>query len=376
MLDDQIHGNGDSDAVSLSTQEATIMDIPETMFMESPGHTELREKMRQMRDQALGHAANRRWMEALDTLLPLLDIDPFDEKTLIEVANCLDHMNNFDLLYEITSQLIEKNPNFARALALRARALQKMGRLSEATIANDQALLLNKRLDLAWINRSGLQLLQGRFPEALRSSQRAIELASEDPRAWSNRGVALLNFNRLGEALEAFDRSLGLDNTQFFAIQMKCEIFSRTGRMSDILPLVEQGLNLEPRDLNLLAKGIEAVRSLEMYTELCELSQQFINISEDSPFAWEHYIRGLRGLGKFTEANKALDRLLELESADVRFWTLKADTLYRMERYRDAVNAAEHACRINAEYPPAQRIYEKSLRLMYQRKDKWKGQKT
>jgi tetratricopeptide (TPR) repeat protein len=351
------------------------MDIPETMFMKSPRYTELREKMRQMRDQALGYTANRQWMEALDTHLLLLDIDPFDEHTLIEVADCLDHMNNFDLLYEITSQLIEKSPNSARALALQARALQKMGRLSEATIANDQALLLDKSLDLAWINRSGLQLLQGKFPEALRSSQRAIELASEDARAWSNRGVALLNFNRLGEALEAFDRSLKLDNAQFFAIQMKCEIFSRIGRMRDILPLVKQGLNLEPRNLNLLTKGIEAVRSLEMYTELCELSQQFIKLSEDSPFAWEHYTRGLRGLGKFVEANKALDHLLELETADVRFWTLKADTLYRMERYRDAVQAAEYACRINSEYPPAQRIYEKSLRLMYQRKDKWKGQK-
>ena len=376
MLDDQIHGNGDSDAVSLSTQDTTSMDTPETMFMESPEQAELQEKMRQMRDQAHGYAANRQWMEALDTLLLLLDIDPFDEKTLIEVANCLDHMNNFDLLYEIMSQLIEKDPNFARALALKARALQKMGRLSEATIANDQALLLDKKLDLAWINRSGLQLLQGKFPEALRSSQRAIELASQDSRAWSNRGVALLNFNRLGEALEAFDTSLELDNTQFFAIQMKCEIFSRTGRMRDILPLVELGLSLDPGNLNMLTKGIETVRSLEMYNELCELSEQFIQISEDSIFAWEHYARGLRGLGKFPEAKKALDRLLELEDADVRFWTLKADTLYRMERYRDAVHAAEYACRVNAEYPPAQRIYEKSLRLMYQRKDKWKERKA
>lgn len=352
------------------------MDRPETTFMESSGNAELREKMRQMRDQALGYAANRQWMEALDTLLLLLDIDPFDEKTLIEIANCLDHMNNFDLLYEITLQLIEKNPQFARALALQARALQKMGRISEATIANDQALLLNKRLDLAWINRSGLQLLQGKFPEALRSSHRAVELASEDARAWSNRGIALLNFNRLGEALEAFDTSLRLDSTQFLAIQMKCEIFSRTGRMREILPLVEQGLNLEPRNLNLLTKGIEAVRSLEMYTELCELSQRYINIADDSPFAWEHYMRGLRGLGEFAEAKKALDRLLELETDDVRFWTLKADTLYRMERYRDAVHAAEYACQIDAEYAPAQRIYQKSLRLMYQRKDKWKEQRS
>lgn len=343
--------------------------------MKNPGHTELKEKIQRIREQASAYMANRQWVEARDTFLLLLNLAPDDEDILIEIGDCVDKMNDFDLLYELSSQFIEEHPNFAHALALQGRALQKIGRLSEATIANDQALLLDKRLPLAWINRCGLQLLQGKFPEALRSSQRAIELADVDPRAWANRGVALFNFNRLGEALEAFDRSLALDNTQLFAIQMKCEIFSRIGRMRDILPLVEQGLNLEPKNLNLLTKGIEAVRSLEMYTELCELAQKFIKMSEDNAFAWEHYIRGLRGLGKFVEANKALDRLLELETADVRFWTFKADTLYRMERYRDAVQAAEHACRINSEYLPAQRIYDKSLRLMYQRKDKWKARK-
>ena len=34
MLDDQIHGDGDFDAASLSTQDDSKMDIPETMFHE------------------------------------------------------------------------------------------------------------------------------------------------------------------------------------------------------------------------------------------------------------------------------------------------------------------------------------------------------
>jgi len=79
------------------------MDTPETMFMESPGQAELQEKMRQMREQAHGYTANREWMEAMDTHLFLLYIAPFDEKTLIDVANCFDHMNNFHLLYEVIS---------------------------------------------------------------------------------------------------------------------------------------------------------------------------------------------------------------------------------------------------------------------------------
>ena len=368
--DDQRHAGGDSDTVSLSTQNAS--NRFDTTSIEGSEASALQADLYYQRDRVIIHLSKREWYEALDLILPLLEANPHDDILLFGLAECLDNTNNFDDLYEIISQYIENTPNVAQALAFQARALQKLGRLSEATIANDQALLLDKSVGLAWINRCGLQLLQKKFPEALRSSQFAIEIAPRDPRAWSNRGVALLNFNRLEEALKAFDESLHLDDKQLFAIQMKCEIFSRIGRMRDMIPLVGQGLKLEPKNLDLLTKGIEAVRSLEMYEELCQLAQQYIEVSEDDSFAWENFARALRGLGKFAEANQALDRLLEMESADVRFWTLKADTLYRMERYRDAVQAAEYACRINSEYPPAQRIYEKSLQLMYQRKDKWK----
>ena len=79
-------------------------------------------------------------------------------------------------------------------------------------------------------------------------------------------------------------------------------------------------------------------------------------------------MRSWRGMGMYEEANEAIDRVLELDPNNVRFWTLKADTLYRLERYREAVNAAERAVRIDQEYPPARRIREKAVKLMYQRK--------
>src|SRR5437764_14657368 len=104
-------------------------------------------------------------------------------------------------MYEAAQDAVQANPGSARALAYKARALQKLERLSEATIANDQALLLDNNLPLAWVNRSGLQLLQQKFTEALRSAQRAVELDPEDARAWANKGMALLNFQHLIEAL-------------------------------------------------------------------------------------------------------------------------------------------------------------------------------
>jgi len=197
----------------------------------------------QLRHQANEHLQARHWSQAREVFSALLEYNTQDEDALLGVAASLDSLNSFEQLYDIAQRLLEINPNSAPALAYKARALQKMERISEATIANDQALLLDTNFGLAWINRSGLQLLQGKLPEALRTSYRAVELASNDPRAWANKGVALLNFNRLDEALEALDQSLKLDPAQLFAIQMKCEIFCRIGRMREVVPLVQHALH-------------------------------------------------------------------------------------------------------------------------------------
>jgi len=340
----------------------------------SKEHTELtsQEAIAQLRYQAHEHLQARQWSQAREAFLALLTYNAQDEDALLGVAASLDGLNSFELLYDIAQRLLEINPNSAPALAYKARALQKMERISEATIANDQALLLDTNLGLAWINRCGLQLLQGKLPEALRNSYRAVELAPNDARGWANKGVALLNFNRLDEALEALDQSLALDGAQLFAIQIKCEIFCRIGRMREVVPLVQRALELNPIDITSLTQGIQALRTLEMFDSLQELTKHLIKIMPDNLFAWENYMRSLRGLGKFEEAIEALDRVIELDPDDVRFWTMKADTLYRLERYREAASIAERARRIDSEYPPAHRIHEKALRSMYQRKEKRK----
>jgi pentatricopeptide repeat protein len=90
----------------------------------------------------------------------------------------------------------------------------------------------------------------------------------------------------------------------------------------------------------------------------------------DSLFAWEHLMRGLRALGRFDESLDALNHMLELDGANVRLWTFKADTLYRLNRYREAVQAGSYALQFDPEFAPAIRIHEKALRLMYQRKER------
>jgi tetratricopeptide (TPR) repeat protein len=327
--------------------------------------------------QLLKHAAEhlqaRRWLQAGETFSELLAYHEKDEEVLLGLARALDGIDHYESLYETAQHILEQNASSAQGLAFKARALQKLERLSEATIANDQALLLDTHLPLAWINRSGLQLLQQKFPEALRSAQRATELAPDDERAWANKGVALLNFNHPLEAMTMFDQALEIDANHLFSLQMKSEILCKLGRMSDAVPVIRQALNIDPHNVVVLTQGVQALRALEQYAAMQELAKELTTLTPTSLFAWENYMRGLRGVGHYEEALSALEHVIELDASNVRFWTIRADMLYRLERYREAAKIAERAVRLDLDYPPARRIREKAVRMMYQRKDKKKS---
>src|SRR5581483_7228607 len=83
-------------------------------------------------------------------------------EALLARALAFDTTGQYQEMLASSQQAIELDSGSALALACKARSLQKLDRISEATIANDQALLLDTALALAWINRSGLQVLQQR----------------------------------------------------------------------------------------------------------------------------------------------------------------------------------------------------------------------
>lgn len=293
-----------------------------------------------------------------------------DVAALLEIALAMDKAGTYEDMLLTAQRAIELAPASALALAYKARALQKLERLSEATIANDQALLLDSNLPLAWINRSGLQIVQGRFPEGLRSAVRATELAPQDPRAWANRGMALFNLNNMLDALTAMNQSLACDPDFLFALQMKGEILRRYGRMHELAETMQHALELAPLDVTSLSLMALALRALEEYEQLAAVTEKLTQFTPTSLFTWDSHMRALRALGRFAEAEASIDRCLELAPNDFRIWMLKADNLYRLERYREAAQAAEHALHFDTQFTPARRIHEKAVRMMYQHKKK------
>jgi len=222
----------------------------------------------QLRQEAYEHLRAKRWDKASTAFGALVRQNGEDEDALIGLALAQDRLGEYDSMLDTVAQALDLNPNSALALACKARALQKLERLSEATIANDQALLLDTNLALAWFNRSGQQLLQGHYPEALRYALRAIELDSTDPRAWANKGFALLDLNRLFEALKAMDESLNRDPNYLIALQIKGEILRRFGRLKDVVVTMRHALDIAPDDVSALNLMAHALRTLGEYESL------------------------------------------------------------------------------------------------------------
>ena len=219
----------------------------------------------QLRQHAYSSLQTKQWTRAQHLFAEMLMYDSTDEDVSRGLLTALDGAEQFEELLTQAQHVLEDSPNAAYALAFKARALQKLNHLSEATIANDSALLLDTHLPLAWINRSGLQLLQQKFPEALRSALHAVELAPSDARAWANKGVALLNVDSPLEGLDAFNTSLTCAPANLFALRMKSEILLRLGRLADVVATTEQILQIDPTNIEALSFATQALRSFDLF---------------------------------------------------------------------------------------------------------------
>ncbi len=305
-------------------------------MMDNSADLGVKNDQEKLRQAAHAHLQGRQWHEAEIAFTALLGQDGEDQDAMLGLAVVLDRLEQYDRMYETAEHAAQLDPGSALALACKARALQKLDHLSEATIANDQALLLDTNLALAWFNRSGQQLLQERYPEAL------------------------------------VNTSLARNPDYLIALEVKGDILRRYARLQEVVQTMSHALQIAPDDVACLNLMAHALRTLGEYDALLEVTRKLVLLTPDSLFAWESHMYALRGLGRFEEAEEAIDHVLELDSTNVRYWMIKADNLYRQHRYREAVSVSERALQIDEEYAPAQRIHEKAMKLMYQQKRKKK----
>jgi len=201
---------------------------------------------------AYGLSANGSYEEAIQAYDKVLEIDPNNYTALINKGHVLEFwaLDLYNESLEVTTEILEENPDDALAWQGKGAALSGLNRQGEddeayamaievlnktlekdpsdgeawflkgenyanmhdaeaALIAYDKVIELNytPRIEAAWLTKAVLLAVLQRYDEALQASEMAIELNPNSASAWLNKGYVLDEMGRHAEADEAFARA-------------------------------------------------------------------------------------------------------------------------------------------------------------------------
>src|SRR5258708_6532939 len=224
--------------------------------------------------------------------------------------------------------------------------------------------------ELEKLRREAHEYLQARrWNEARTAFSDLLQYDHEDEDALIGLALALDRLEEYEQMYETTQLAVEVDPGSALALAYKARALQKLERIPEATITNDQALLL---DTNLaLAWFNRSGQQLlqDHFPEALRYAERAIELDPGDARIWSNKALALVHLNRLYEA---INRMLEFDPTNARYWTIKADHLYRLQRYREAVSAAERALQIDDEYPPARRIHEKAMRMMYQQKKRKK----
>ena len=129
--------------------------------------------------------------------------------------------------------LLDKLPGNAQLLGNLAFVLERLGRLPEALIAYDEALVGDHAYYPALLNRGGLLLKMGILDKALENNERLAAAFPDSADAQFNLAEVFLSLGRPAQALQACEQALQTDPEHHKAMIDKGLALSELGRLQE-----------------------------------------------------------------------------------------------------------------------------------------------
>jgi tetratricopeptide (TPR) repeat protein len=128
-----------------------------------------------------------------------------DTAGFVEQGDALIKTKNYSEALVAYNQAISLDRNNFNAWNGKADALNRAQKFTEALAASDTALALEPSNTLGWINRGYILYNLGRYDDELKAYETAISLEPDNAQAWFNKGYSLAGMKRYDEAIAAFD---------------------------------------------------------------------------------------------------------------------------------------------------------------------------
>ena len=219
-------------------------------------------------------------------------------------------------------------------------------------------ILKTTRKNTRNISDPEVKQLWSRFEEEkinIKKYEYCIQLISKDPKdyfAYLRAGDTLRELKQNDEAHEKYLKSLKLSNRKCIEVLNNYGNFQRTLKNHDKgINLYDEGLQIDPRDTDLLYNKGNALSDLEKYEEAIVCYDKALEIDPKYVSAWDNKASALMKLKKYEEAIVCYDKALEIDPNDSSSLNNKSWSLCKLKRYQEALLVSEIALAINTTAP-------------------------
>jgi len=244
-------------------------------------------------------------------LRAIQEVAPGDVNSLRLLGVALLAQDKVPAAVEALERAVAAAPNFWHARTDLARAYRQAGRLEAAREELRRVVAAAPALEAAWLAYGDVLVDLEKYPDARVAYERA-RLADPQRRRIEEATAALVAEDR--KRAEAIFREILKEDASHVAALCGLAAISLTA-----------------------SRGHDALRLLN----------HALRQSAHLPLAWRGLCQTLLDLGRLTEAEQAVRRLLKIEAENPKNWVLLGTVLTRLMRQADAVPVFEEAVRLN-----------------------------
>jgi tetratricopeptide (TPR) repeat protein len=277
-----------------------------------------------------------RFDEAAADLDRVIELEPTDAKHFRDRATFHQRCKNYQAALDDIDHAVRLLPSDADFHILRATLLDELNRPNDALAALDTVVDLNPSFarDQFFHDRGHRWEVDEHFHEAIRSYTTALAIL-ERPRHYGCRGRAKYKLDDLESALRDLDAA-AVDSSEelVVALAVRGKVLAALGRAEDARRDFNRAIELQPEKedhwiarARFLLDRNEVDAALNDYDEAARLDPK----SELIDLAKLRYNRG-----QFELALRALDLAAERRPRDPRVYSLRAETLVKLQRLEEA----------------------------------------
>jgi tetratricopeptide (TPR) repeat protein len=283
-----------------------------------------------------------------------------------------DALNSCERALQVNGDWGNRTP--AIAWTNRGKILAQLRRYDAALESYDQALAIDPKDATAWTEQGKVLLIIGQPGEALTSQEWALKIRPDYALALANQCATLNQLSQYEDALAACDQAIQEGDGRWgeegaaYAWSHRADALTGNGRFQEALASANRAVALNPDYADPWSSRGATLWFMGRFEEALGATGQAITINPNSSKAWFNYARILTTLGQYNEAHAAYQRAL-LGDANVgniltlaEIWVNLSGLDFRLQRYQEAITAAERAIGINPDSAAA--WYNRGLSLM------------